>query len=144
MLVRLPMTDFKMTIRADCVVSVCSPFPQPVKDLVHCFYGWGKIFLWTGFCPLPCQLLAFKRKQTFLSTNLTSSLVYWAASIWTPLLVKTETAGHEKTVLDFRNFIYKATHNIFNNQFSFKASYTLNTIWPEKHALSQKHFLLSF
>ena len=35
MLVRPPMTNFKMTIRADCAVSACSPLSPSIKALAH-------------------------------------------------------------------------------------------------------------
>ena len=35
MLVRPVMTDFKMTIKADGAVSVCSLFPLSIKTLAH-------------------------------------------------------------------------------------------------------------
>ena len=41
-LVRPPMTSFKMTVRADCAVSACSPFP-----LAH-WLSVGRVNLWTG------------------------------------------------------------------------------------------------
>ena len=47
------MTNFKMTVRADCAVSACSLLPQPIKALAHQLgVGWG-IGLWTGVCPCP-------------------------------------------------------------------------------------------
>ena len=37
MLVRPPMTNFKMTVRADCAVSAYSPLPPAIKALAP---GW--------------------------------------------------------------------------------------------------------
>ena len=48
-LVRSPMTNLKMTVRADCTVSACSPLPQPIKlSPPPCQGGWG----WEGGQPL--------------------------------------------------------------------------------------------
>ena len=71
MLVRPPMTNFKMTVRADSAVSACSSLPLSVKALA----SWLSLG-WEASRPLdrrlpsqhhPC-LLAYKIKQTFLST----------------------------------------------------------------------------
>ena len=35
MLLRSPMTNFQMTVRADCAVSARCLLPQPVKALAH-------------------------------------------------------------------------------------------------------------
>ena len=35
------MTNFKMTVRAACVVSTCSPLPPPIKGLTHWLSGKG-------------------------------------------------------------------------------------------------------
>ena len=70
------MTDFKMTVRAGCAVSVCSPLPWSIKALVHWLsvVGAGK----SSFrqkSTAPC-LLASKIKQTFFSTSLASLLAF--------------------------------------------------------------------
>ena len=70
-LVRSPMTNFKMTVRTDYAVSACSPL-QPIKSLSRDCQAWdGAVGLWTGICP-PHQLPAPRIKQTFLSGNLAS------------------------------------------------------------------------
>ena len=35
MLVRPPMTNFKMMVRADCAIPACSPLPPAIKTLAH-------------------------------------------------------------------------------------------------------------
>ena len=42
-LVSLPITNLKMTVRGDCVVSACSPLPQFIKALTSCL----AVGLWT-------------------------------------------------------------------------------------------------
>ena len=67
--VRPPMTNFKMIIRADNAASACNSLPLSIKLLpTDC---QGGVSLWTQICPLP-RLLAFKIKQIFLFTNLAS------------------------------------------------------------------------
>ena len=80
MLVRPPLTNFKMTVRAECAPSACSPLPLPIESLAHWLAGgWGN-GLWTGV-HLPHWLPASKIKQTFLSTNLVSLMAFnWQAA----------------------------------------------------------------
>ena len=68
-LFRPPVASCKLTVKAACTVSTCSPCPQP-KNLPTDCQGKG-VSLWTGVPPLPPQLLVCTIKQTFLSTNLT-------------------------------------------------------------------------
>ena len=70
-LIRLPMTSFKMTVRSDCAVSARSPLPPSMKVLAH-WLSVGRASLWTGVCPT--SLLASEIKPTFLSTSLASLL----------------------------------------------------------------------
>ena len=74
MLVRLPMTNFKMTVRADCAVSTCSPLLSIKASAPDC--QWKGVSLWTGVRP-PHWLPASKVNQSFLSTNLP---LYWLLS----------------------------------------------------------------
>ena len=76
MLIRPPMTHFKMTVRADCAASACSPLPLSIKALApDC--QWGRRPLDSLLRPPPHpQLPASKIKQTFLSTNLASLLAF--------------------------------------------------------------------
>ena len=75
MLVRPPMTNFKMTVRADCAVSTCGPLPLSIKaSAPDC--QWKGVSLQTGVGP-PHRLPAPKVKQSFLSTNLPR---YWLLS----------------------------------------------------------------
>ena len=81
-LISLPVTNLKMIARADCAVSACSPVPQPIKALAHWLSGQGEsAFRQDRSLPTPPQLPASKVKQTFLSTNLASSLSFewWTA-----------------------------------------------------------------
>ena len=75
MLVRPPMTNVKMTVRADCAVSACSPLLLSIKALAH-WLPVGRVSLWTDVCPPPPQLLAPEIKQISLSTNLTCLLAF--------------------------------------------------------------------
>ena len=54
MLVRPPMTDFKMTVRADCTVSACSPPLSLYKSscpLISLWQGVGGVGFLTDVCP---------------------------------------------------------------------------------------------
>ena len=69
-LARHPMTDLKMTVRADCAVSACNPhLILSLNALTHCLSAGG-LSLWTDVRhpPLP-QLPASEIKQTFLPMN---------------------------------------------------------------------------
>ena len=65
-------TNFKMTIRADCAVSACSPLPSPVK--AHWSSVGGSQRLDRSSCtpPLPWATV----HQTFLSTKLAFLLAF--------------------------------------------------------------------
>lgn len=73
------MTNFKMTVRADCALSACPPPPSAKKALTHWLRDGG----WPlNMRSLPTPLLtASENKQTSLSTNLGSLLALgqWAA-----------------------------------------------------------------
>ena len=71
-LVRPPMTRFKMTLRADCAVSACSPSVSPQKLLPLIVSGGDSAF--GRESTLPRGLLASKIEQIFLLTNLASLL----------------------------------------------------------------------
>ena len=74
-LVRPPMTNFKMTVRADCAISTCSPLFLSLKaSAPDC--QWKGVSLWTGVFP-PHRLPASKVNQSFPSTNL---LLHWLLS----------------------------------------------------------------
>ena len=68
------MTVFKMTVRADCAVSACSPLLSYIEALAHWLsVGWGKSWpLDKTLSASPNLLPASLRKPTFLSTNLAS------------------------------------------------------------------------
>ena len=88
MLVRPLMTNFKMTIRADCAVSTCSPLFVSIKHLSPIVSG-GEVGLWTGICP-PCQLPTSKIKKNFHQPCLFNG--FWAVSSQISLSVTVATA----------------------------------------------------
>lgn len=78
-LIRLLMTNFKRTIRANCAISVGSLFPLSIKALAPDCQGWERSWPLDRSLPPP-QLLAWN-KQTFLSTKLAPLLAFeWWAS----------------------------------------------------------------
>ena len=84
MLVRPPMTDFKMTIRVDCaVLHVASP-PSVYKSSCSCWLSLTRsqpLDRHVPLIPLLPLRLASKINQTFLSINLTSLLAFeWQAT----------------------------------------------------------------
>ena len=84
MLVRPRMTNFKMTVRADCAVSACSTNPLSIKALAH-WLSVGRVSLWTGIRPahwLPaCKIKHFPFYHPGLFIG------FWTASSRIPLLV---------------------------------------------------------
>ena len=77
MLVRPLMTDSKMTVREDCAVSACNPFPHSIYKSSHpLLVGAGSQSLDRYPPPSPSQLAASEIKQTFLSTNLACLLTF--------------------------------------------------------------------
>jgi len=67
-LIRPLMTNFRMTIRADCEVSACSPLPSSWKALAYWLVGVESALGWK----FPSRLQALEIKQTLLSTNFAS------------------------------------------------------------------------
>ena len=89
LLVRPPMTNFKMTVGADYIVSTSSPLLHPIKALAHwssvcvcvCVFGGGSGGQLSDRCSLPpptpaSWLPVSKIKQPFLCTNLASVLAF--------------------------------------------------------------------
>ena len=79
-LIRPPMTNFKMTVRANCTFSACSPLPWPIKAPAH-WLSVGGVWSWPLDICLstpyhPSGWLASKIKWTFLSTNLASLMAF--------------------------------------------------------------------
>ena len=72
MLIRAPMTNFKMPVRADCAVSDC-PLLSAYKSSCPQIVGAEGSRPLDMSPPLP-RLPAPEIKQTFLSTNLASLL----------------------------------------------------------------------
>ena len=86
MLVRPLVTNFKMTVRADCAVSACSSLPLSIKALAPWLSGGKSAFEQVSASPSPAELLASKIKQIFISTNLASLLAFERrAASWAPL-----------------------------------------------------------
>ena len=74
MVVRPRMTNFKMTVRADCAVSACNPLPRSIKALAHWLAVGGAAFVQeSAYTP---RFPASKIKQAFLSTSLASLLAF--------------------------------------------------------------------
>ena len=86
-LVRPPMTNFKMTVRADCAVSAHSPLPLPVKILASWLSGRGGAGPWTGVCPPPTQVAGIQNKASFPFHQTCPFIGFWAARSQTPLVV---------------------------------------------------------
>ena len=89
MLVRPLMTNFKMTIWADCAFSACSPL-SIYKSSCWLTKCEGSQLLDRSLPPIP--MLAFEIKQTFPSTNLASLLTFewWAARLHFQLQLHTQ------------------------------------------------------
>ena len=84
--IRPPMTNVKMTVRADCAVSACSPLPASIKALAH-WLSVGGVGLWTGLCPLPRQAAGLWNKANFPSHQPGLFIGFRVASSPTPLPV---------------------------------------------------------
>ena len=81
MLVRPPLTNFKMTVRAECAPSACSPLPLPIESLAHWLAGgWGN-GLWTGV-HLPHWLPASKIKQMRTYSLQLQWICFWVDLVW--------------------------------------------------------------
>ena len=85
MLARPPMTNFKMTIRANDAASACSPLPSAYKSscpLIVWGGSWGveAVSLWTGVCAL--WLPEYKMKQSNLASD-----IFWAVRSQTSFFV---------------------------------------------------------
>ena len=98
-MIRPPMTNFKMTVRADCTFSTCSPLPPPVIALAHSL-SVGGIDLWTGVhppCPHPLKppppVASHRNKTSFPFHQPCLFIGFWAANSWTLLLVTVSILG---------------------------------------------------
>ena len=74
-LVSLPMTNLKLTVRADCAVSACCLLFQPIKALAPLVVSGGGISLWIDIHS-PRQLPASEIKETFLFSKVACFLVF--------------------------------------------------------------------
>ena len=75
------MTNFKVTVRADCAVSACSSLPLSIKALAP-WLSVGAVGLWTGVPPPPVASLW--NKTNFPSQQLCLFIGFRAASSRTP------------------------------------------------------------
>ena len=80
-----PVTDFKMTIRADCADSACRPLLPSLKALAHWLsVGSRGVSLWTGICPPPTPLVVgLQNKANFTFHHPCFFPGFWASSRWT-------------------------------------------------------------
>ena len=78
--VRSPMTNFRMTVRADCTVSACSPHLQPIKSHAHGLSVAGELAFGQAFPPPPL-VAGVRNKFPFHFTLLASLLAFeWQAA----------------------------------------------------------------
>lgn len=98
-------TNFKLTTRAHCAVSVCSPSPH---YLVHWLSVAGGS-LWTSVWPPlpPAQLLASETKQTLLSTILLSLLALEWQAAGPHFRRKNETVLPELCVVKYHDLLHR-------------------------------------
>ena len=75
MLVRPPMTNLKMTVRADCAVPAYGPLLLSITPFAPLVASWEELAFEKMPALLP-ELLASEIKQTFLSTNLAHLLTF--------------------------------------------------------------------
>ena len=76
------MTNFKMTVRADCVISAYNPLPLSIKALAPWLsWGWGGgVRLWAG-------VPGIQNKANFPFHQTHIFITVWSVSRETPLLV---------------------------------------------------------
>ena len=86
MLVRPPMTNFKMTVRADCVVSACSPLPLATKALAPWLSRVGGSWPLDRSPPSP-QVASVQNKGNFPFHQPCFCFGFCVVSGRTPLLV---------------------------------------------------------
>ena len=89
-LVRPPMTNFKMTVRADCAVSACSPLTVSIKTFAPWLSGpplSKGVSLWTGVHPPPTLVAGIQNKANFPFHQPGLFIGFWTASSRTPLSI---------------------------------------------------------
>ena len=85
--VRPPMINFKIMVRADCVVPACSPLPSPTEALAHrlSMGQRGEVSLWTGVhAPLVSSV---QNRANFPFPQPCLFIGFWAGISWTPFSV---------------------------------------------------------
>ena len=92
-LVRPLIIDFKMTIRADCPGSACSPLPQPINALTHWLSGGWVCLGQESIFPTNCQH-PNKANFHFHQSDLFNG--FWAVNSWTSLSVTLWPWGYFK------------------------------------------------
>ena len=95
MLVRPPMTNLKMTVRADCAILHVTPSPRSVYKSSHpacqCLRGFGH---WTDVVTLPLPVAGIWNKANLPFHQPGLFIGFWAASKRTlPLLVTPASAA---------------------------------------------------
>ena len=83
-LIRPPMTNFRMTVRADCIVSACGPLPLSIKALApwSSGRGWG-----VGVSPPPALVVSLQNKANCPFHQPGLFIDFWAVISQTPLSV---------------------------------------------------------
>lgn len=76
LLIRPPMTDLKIPVRADCCYKAAPPSTYESYGLLIAGDGEGELAFGQAFTLSPAPVPASKIKQTFLFTNLTSLLAF--------------------------------------------------------------------
>ena len=79
------ITNFKMTVRADCAVSACSPLPPSINVLAHWLSVGGSQPLDRG--PPSPSVASIHNKANFPFHQPCLFIGFWAVSSRTPLLV---------------------------------------------------------
>ena len=77
-LFRPSVTNFKMNVRADCAVSICSPLSLPVKSPTH-WLSVADPSLWTSVCPHKPPVASTQDKARFPFYKSCLS-IYWLLS----------------------------------------------------------------
>ena len=79
MLLSPPMTNFKMTVRADCAVSACSHLPPSIKVLARIVYGRDQPL---DRCPQSPLVIGFQTEANFPFHQPGLFTGFWALSSW--------------------------------------------------------------
>ena len=130
-LVRPPMTSFKMTVRADCAVSAWSPLSLHVRALASWLLrGWGES--------------TFGQTVCFLSTNLASLLAIrrWAAGPYFRLQCQAaldKQSKHQQVLrIDFKIRSQSSEAHTYVNKFILRTG-SLDSGWT--YAYRKKYMI---